>query len=207
MYSIDEIKNILEARLSEHRFNHTESVVQTAIDFAMIYQDQDSEINTKYIEKIELAAYLHDSCKELKNEELLTLAEFYKIKIFAEDRSCPNLLHARVGAAWVEEEFEICDPYILHAIRDHTFGSENMFLSSKILFLADMLEPKRKHQSQVNKELRTLIKEKTDINQVLLKAMNHKLGYVLNKNQILHPLGVTARNFLAAQLNFVEIME
>ena len=71
---IEQIQNDLKQRLSEHRYQHTQSVVETAIKFAQAYK-----LSNEEIKKLELAAWLHDCCKELKNEELLQLAEFYQI--------------------------------------------------------------------------------------------------------------------------------
>lgn len=202
MLSPEEIKKQVQSRLSSHRYQHTNSVAETALKFAKRYQAEFDEIDESYLLKIELAALLHDSCKELKNSEQLTLAEFYGIEIFPEDKISPNLLHARVGAAWIEEEFDILDPHILLAVRDHTFGSENMLLSSKILFLADMLEPLRDKSKTSNTlaGLRAKIDINTPLDEVLLEAMNAKIEYVLKKNQAIHPLGIKARNAILQRL-------
>lgn len=189
-YDLDQIKDDLKARLSAHRFKHTESVTKTAIAFAKAYDFSLSEIT-----KIEIAAWLHDCCKELKNEELLQLADFYNIEIYAEDEQSPNILHARVGAAWVEEEYDIVDPYIIYAIRDHTLGSAMMLNSSKILYLADMLEPLRGDNPELER-LRAIVMQAKNLDKALLEAMNSKIKYVLEKNQPLHPISIEARNAL-----------
>ena len=201
MQELEKIKGLLKKRLSAHRFKHTESVAMTAIKYARIYEPDIEEITEDYIHKIEISAWLHDCCKELKNSDQLTLAEFYGIEIFQEDRLSPNLLHARIGRAWIEEEFDILDPHILHAVRDHTFGSPAMFTSSKIVFLADMLEPNRDKNkaSKTLAYLRALIDSKLDLDAVVLEAMNSKIKYVLKKNHPIHPLSIQARNaFLAS---------
>lgn len=183
-----QIKKDLKQKLSEHRFQHTQSVAETAIRFAKAYQ-----LAEETISKIEIAAWLHDACKELKNNELLQLAEFYQIEIYPEDEAHPNILHARVGAAWIEEEYEILDPQISHAVRDHTLGSTEMYDSSKILFLADMLEPLRGDNPELER-LRAIVMQGDNLNKAVLEAMNSKIKYVLEKNHPLHPLSVEARN-------------
>ncbi|MDA1021690.1 MAG: bis(5'-nucleosyl)-tetraphosphatase (symmetrical) YqeK [Cyanobacteria bacterium] len=185
-----QIKKDLKQKLSEHRFQHTQSVTETAIRFAKAYQLTEETIN-----KIEIAAWLHDACKELKNNELLQLAEFYQIEIYPEDEAHPNILHARVGAAWIEEEYEILDPQISHAVRDHTLGSTEMYDSSKILFLADMLEPLRGDNPELER-LRSIVMQGDNLNKAVLEAMNSKIKYVLEKNHPLHPLSIEARNAL-----------
>jgi predicted HD superfamily hydrolase involved in NAD metabolism len=201
MPELTEIKQELQARLSVHRYQHTESVVDTALRFTEAIKANlkyHSEITENFVRRVETAAWLHDCCKELKNEELLTLAEFYGIEIYDEDRQSPNTLHARVGAAWAEEEYEIADPYIINAVRDHTLGSIGMHNISKILYLADMLEPGRdaKSKSAELERLRNIILEEHDLDKALLEAMNSKIIYVIKKNQPLHPLSVVARNSL-----------
>lgn len=197
---LDEIKAELKSKLSEHRYKHTESVVETALAYADIFTDLLAD-NDK--EKIEIAAWLHDRCKELSNEEQVELAKFYGVEVFEEDLAAPNLLHARVGAAFVEEEYEIYDPVILHAIRDHTLGSIDMHPASKILYLADMLEPLRDNGPKAKPEykaelnvIRSIINEEKNLDKALLAAMDSKINYVLQKGQMVHPLGVMARNSL-----------
>lgn len=189
----EQIKSDLKKRLSEKRYQHTESVVKTALEIADNY-----DIDEKMCEKIEIAAWLHDSCKELKVEELAMLAKFQNIEIYDTDRRHPNLLHARVGAGWCEDEYEIADPYILKAIEEHTLAGKDMLISSQVLFLADMLEPNRdknKPSEELN-ELREMIKNKEPIKEVVLAALNSKIGYMLKKNQEIHPLSIEHRNAL-----------
>ncbi len=209
--TLDQIKSDLKARLSQSRYAHTSSVVATVNFFVTILQAKYSELTTEYIEKLIIAAWLHDACKELKNQDQITAAEKYQIEIFAEDREFPNLLHSRVSAKWVEEEYGIKDPIILAAITDHTFGAVDMSLASKLLFLADMVEPLRDkkpstrafdHALMVNDfggplgKIRKIVIMDKDIDKALLEAMDSKLRYVLDKGQSLHPLGILARNSL-----------
>ncbi len=201
MIDLKEIKTQLKSRLSTHRYQHTESVVATALKFTEAIKTNPlyaNEVTESFVERVETAAWLHDCCKELKNEELLTLAEFYGIEIYDEDRQSPNILHARVGAAWAEEEYDIADPYIINAVRDHTLGSINMPAISKILYLADMLEPGRDahHKSVELDRLRVIILDEHDLDKALLESMNSKIQYVIKKNQPIHPLSITARNSL-----------
>ena len=201
MAELAEIKQELQARLSSHRYEHTKSVVITALQFTEAIKANlkyHTEITGSFVQRVETAAWLHDCCKELKNDELLTLAEFYGIEIYDEDRQSPNTLHARVGAAWAEEEYDISDPYIINAIRDHTLGSVDMHNISKILYLADMLEASRdgKSKSVELERLRKIILEEHDLDKALLEAMNSKIIYVIKKNQAIHPLSIIARNNL-----------
>lgn len=189
----EQIKTDLKKRLSEKRYKHTESVVETALGIAKQY-----DIDKDMQEKIEIAAWLHDCCKELKIEELAMLAKFQKIEIYDTDRRHPNLLHARVGARWCEDEYEICDPFIIKAIEEHTLAGKDMLISSQVLFLADMLEPNRdkdKPSEELNK-LRSMIRNNEPIKEVVLAALSSKIEYMLEKNQEIHPLSIEHRNAL-----------
>ncbi len=197
-----EIEIEISERVSKHRFRHILSVKNTALKIFDSIQDslraEDFRqiINTEsFKSKLRLASLLHDSCKELNNKEQIQLAKFYGIHIFDEDRDCPNLLHARVGAKWAEEEYEILDPYILKAIEEHTLGGKNMLLSSKILFLADLIEPLRKSYPELEK-IRMMIYQEKKLYESLILAMNNKITYVITKQQKIHPLAIQARNCL-----------
>jgi predicted HD superfamily hydrolase involved in NAD metabolism len=203
MLDLEQVKNDMKARLSEKRFLHTESVVATALKIR-----QALELSPALDYKLELAGWLHDSCKELNNMEIALLAKFYNIEIYDSDKIFPNLLHARVGAQWIEEEYEIYDPDVKLAIRDHTLGSADMLTSAKILFLADMIEPLRdlkikqmnpSQQTDLDK-IRALVFEAKDLDLALLNAMDAKLTYTIKKSQDIHPLGVLARNSLLEQI-------
>lgn len=217
---LNKIKEDLSTRISEKRLRHTASVAETALKFAQHFVELNLEnlepgksaklkiikdtLTSSYLKKIEIAAWLHDCCKELKGVELVKLAEFYKIKIFDEDIEFPNVLHARVGAAWLEEEYDIVDPHITFAVREHTLGGNNMLLSSKILYLADMLEPYRDAKEKAADpnlvtpldKVRKMIFEEHDLDKALLQSMNLKLQEVLDDNKLIHPLSVESRNSL-----------
>lgn len=197
-----EIKDQVEQRLSSKRFSHTLSVEETAIKIFDSVKDALSPKDTKQIissenfkEKLRLAAVLHDSCKELKSEEQLQLAEFYSIKIYLEDKDFPNLLHARVAAKWIEDQYGIIDPYIIKAVEEHTLAGVDMFLSSKIIFLADMIEPLRKSSDDLE-TLRSMIYQEARLDDALIYAIDRKISYQILEAKKIHPLAITARNSL-----------
>lgn len=198
--SLEEIKNIVAQRVSKKRFEHICSVSKTALEiFAAIKDSLNTEQKKQivsednFIYKLEMAGFLHDSCKELKNEDQIALANFYQIKIYPEDHEIPNLLHARVAAKWIEDEFEILDQHIIKAVEEHTLAGENMFLTAQIIFLADMVEPLRPENPSLTK-IRKLIFEDHDIDLALKTALDEKIQYQIKKSQKIHPLAISARN-------------
>lgn len=123
----DELDEIIKKRLSPSRYIHTKNVQKLAIDMARMY-DVD-------IEKISVAALLHDYCKNENEED-------------------NNLKHAGMAADIAEKEYGIEDEDILNAIRYHTTGRRGMSTLELIIFLADTLEPGRSYPNIT--ELRTI---------------------------------------------------
>jgi putative nucleotidyltransferase with HDIG domain len=112
-YDINLIQTELRANLSEKRFTHTEGVIETALQLARHYGEDEA--------KTYLAALLHDCAKPIST----------------------NLGHAGKGAQLAREKYGVADSYILDAIAYHTTGRPNMTLLDKIIFIADYIEPNR----------------------------------------------------------------
>lgn len=91
------------------------------------------------------------------------------------ERKNPFLLHAKVGAYLAREKYGIKDPDILNAIQNHTTGRKNMSLLEKIIFVADYIEPGRKHAPNLA-EVRKLAF--MDIDRALLMILRDTLQYL-----------------------------
>ncbi|MCL2415317.1 MAG: HD domain-containing protein [Defluviitaleaceae bacterium] len=107
--------------LSEKRILHSVRVMETALKIGMSFTT-DQEI----LEKIRIAALLHDCGKELAKKMNLSETE-----------------HGYIGAILVEDDLDIEDLDILRAISNHTTGDVFMGFIEKVIFLADMTEPMR----------------------------------------------------------------
>jgi predicted HD superfamily hydrolase involved in NAD metabolism len=203
--NITEIESLIKTRLSSKRYQHTISVKDTALEIAKTLQAKANLnfiLNEAELHKLQVAALLHDYNKELTNSTQLELAAIYKIKINQAEQEFPNLLHAKTAALLLEDEHNLDDPKILAAIKEHTLGSKQMSVISKILYLADMIEPGRDYLKKVPalEEIRQLIFQKVDLNQALLAAMNNKITYVCHKNQLIHTDAVEYRNHLLSAI-------
>lgn len=204
--NILELEAKLKKHLSEKRFNHTLAVRDTALSYAKLFKDSGLDflekektfLDDEYLKKIEIAALLHDYAKEFSNDDQISLAKFYGLDIYEEDLDRPNLLHARVGAALVEEEFDIYDHVILKAIKEHTFAGRSMSFASKIVFLADMTEPGRdKKEPSIDLQIiRELISKQQSLDAALFLAAQKKIEYVLKQRKMLHPLSLFSWNYL-----------
>ncbi|MBQ4232547.1 MAG: bis(5'-nucleosyl)-tetraphosphatase (symmetrical) YqeK, partial [Lachnospiraceae bacterium] len=134
--NINDMKKRLKDDLSKKRYEHTLGVAYTAASMAMCYGE---DVNKAYI-----AGLLHDSAKCLSDKEKLKSAKKYKVTVTDAERENLELLHAKLGAEFAFDYYEVEDEEILSAIRCHTTGKADMSPLEEILFIADYIEPNRK---------------------------------------------------------------
>lgn len=177
----------IEERLSPDRFAHSLRVVDKALDLA-----KQSRCSLD-LEKLRLAALLHDYAKDMPPEELLSIAFEHGLVTAEAEKVQPDLLHGAVGAFLCRRDLGMsaADEEILHAIRYHTTGCEKMSLLDKIVYLADLLEPGRTFAGV--DELRRICED--DLDAGLLFAFDSTIQYVLARKLLIHPLTVQARNW------------
>ncbi|MEK4147246.1 bis(5'-nucleosyl)-tetraphosphatase (symmetrical) YqeK [Robertmurraya sp. FSL W8-0741] len=165
---------IVREHLTEHRYQHTIGVMETAILLARQYGADEK--------KAEVAAIFHDYAKFRPKEEMK--------QIILAEKMAPELLqynselwHAPVGAFLVEKEVGIADMEILNAIKYHTSGRVGMSILEKIIYLADYIEPGR--QFPEVEEVRELANK--DLQLALIKAVQNTISFLMNKNQPIFP--------------------
>src|ERR1700733_7005010 len=121
------VQNWVKERVSQKRFAHIVGVAHTAKKLAQQFS-HDPELAYK----AELAGWLHDACKETKDKELVEQAKKYGLQLDPVEEENGHLLHGPVAAQFVKKEFGLKDQDILNAIAEHTLGTINMTLLSKI---------------------------------------------------------------------------
>lgn len=170
---IIDIHNYLKKNLSESRYNHSVSTAETAYKLCIEYgEDPD---------KGYLAGLVHDIAREYSNEDVLRIAEKDGLEITDTEKNDPVILHGRAGAVVAREIFAIDDPSIIEAMQVHTTGKSGMCLLSKILFVADYIEPKRKH---ITKEYVENLKGKS-LNSITLIVLRSIHEYLNRKHIII----------------------
>ncbi|MEK9149601.1 MAG: bis(5'-nucleosyl)-tetraphosphatase (symmetrical) YqeK, partial [Candidatus Desantisbacteria bacterium] len=100
----------------------------------------------------------------------------------------PGLWHQTVSAIIAEKDFGVNDQEILQAIRIHSTGDANMSLLAKIIYIADYIE------SWPDEAI--MQKAKKDIDLTLREVMIKKVNYIFNKSALLHPMSVSAYNWI-----------
>lgn len=171
------IRKAVEKVQDAKRFEHTQGVEYTAAALAMRYGID--------IDSARAAGLLHDSAKCLSDEKRLSICKKNHIQVTEVERKNPFLLHAKVGAYLAREKYGIKDPDILNAIQNHTTGRKNMSLLEKIIFVADYIEPGRKHAPDlaVVRKLAFI-----DIDRALLKILRDTLQYLKTSGGDIDPM-------------------
>jgi len=167
----EHIQQILRIDLSAERFAHTLSVVGEAEKLGRRHGQ-----NEATIEKLRLAALLHDCAKNFCDERPFDAIERYcqdnGFELDAFFTGAPWLAHSFVGAAVAAVKFEVTDSEVLSAIACHTFGKPNMTIIDKVIYIADFIEPTR-DKSEVRAHARKLAYQ--DLDAAMIFILRHTI--------------------------------
>lgn len=178
----------IQARLLKHLgsklYEHSLGVAQTAACLANRYGSQQ--------EKAYLAGLVHDYGKVYPGPELVRLARQMGLDLDWISLAETGLLHAPVGAALLPVELEVSDIEIIKAVKYHTTCRKGASLLEKIVYLADYIEPGRRHPAVA------LVREaaENNLHRALLLAVEQTIRSVLDRGKLLHPRSVEFRNSL-----------
>lgn len=173
---IYKLQNKIKKVLEEKRFQHTLGVAYTASNLAFVY-DYDEK-------KAFVAGLLHDCAKCLSHEKRLSVCKKNHLDITEVEKENPVLLHAKVGAFFAKEKYEISDTDILDAIRYHTTGRQGMGLLEKIIYVADFIEPHRKKLPRLS-EIRKVAFE--DLDKAVFMILENSLNYLEKSDSQIDP--------------------
>ncbi len=189
MVELEKINEILAGALSERRYHHSLGVAETAVKLAKHYGANE--------EKAFLAGLVHDCAKEIPAEEAICLLqETYRITPDAMSLQMPRLLHGVLGSCIAQSRFGIYDPEVLDAIRYHTTGKAKMSLLSKIIYIADYIEPNRAYRDV--DDLRELTFQ--NLEKAMLFAVDFTIRDLVDKGRTIHPDTLHLRNDLLLQM-------
>lgn len=162
-----DIRNILQSKLPDRRFEHTLGVEYTASALAMAYGVD--------VEKAALAGLLHDCAKHLTTTKKLQKAREFGLPVSSYEIDNPELLHAKLGAYYARTKYGVTDPEVLSAIACHTTGKPDMNTLEKITYVADYIEPNRERAPKL-----TLIRRLAfrDLDECLLEILEGTLVFL-----------------------------
>lgn len=195
--SEEEIKKILKEKLSEKRYIHTIAVAETAERLARkMFESREMAVRhdrVSFLERVRLAALLHDYAKELGFNELknhVTLAQ-KEWGIDSDELLIPQILHAPVSAYLAKSELRIEDLEILEAVRYHAIGNTGMGIIAELIFVADFIEPNRDFSAaeKVRKEINA-----NGLESGIIMICDLTIKYNIDNRRMLHPNTVLLRN-------------
>ncbi|WP_068782177.1 bis(5'-nucleosyl)-tetraphosphatase (symmetrical) YqeK [Paenibacillus sp. GM2] len=188
-YTRNELLDIVSAQMPARRWTHVEGVMASSVSLAERYGADPV--------KADLAALLHDLAKywPVERQEAVMREHGLNPELLEYDK---QLLHAEVAAFVAEHEYGIEDPEVLDAIRYHTSGRVGMTLLDKIVCLADYIEPGRNFPGV--DDMRELAEHNLD--KALVAGFDSTITFLIEKQKIIFPLTVLARNDLVRRLGY-----
>lgn len=188
MMEESKIKKYLENALSEKRFKHSLGVAEEAERLADKYGADKK--------KAYLAGLVHDVAKEIDTDSARNmLKDRFGIRVDPVTYNVPKLLHAPLGACLAQTEFGIFDAEILDAVKYHTTAKADMSLLTKIIYMADYIEPNRDFKGV--EELRKQAYQ--DLDEAIITGLDYTISELLSDGKMFHPDTVHARNYLILQ--------
>ena len=184
--SIAEAQEAIARRLGAVAAQHSEAVATTA---ALLAERYDVDI-----ESARLAGLLHDWAREDGDSKLLQDAIQAGMDVDSVDEAVPYLLHARIGAASLREEFPGISEDVVLAVARHTLGDVEMTDLDRVVYVADMIEPGRTYKGV--EKLRAAVGE-VSLAELFARAYARSLKHVIRKRKRLHPAAVEVWNTIA----------
>lgn len=181
---IESVKARLKENLSEKRYVHSLGVADEAVKLAERYG---ADTDKAYI-----AGLLHDYMKEFPPEKMADELKKYGVSVSEVAASAPKTLHGALGACAVREKFGIDDEEIYDAIFFHTTGKADMGILTKIIYIADYIEPNRSFDGV--ERLRKLAYE--DIDKAIVLGIDETILDLIKRGLAVEPNTINARNYI-----------
>lgn len=178
--SLAKLRREMKKELEPKRYEHTLSVAYTAANLAAVHGVD--------VDKALVAGMLHDCAKCLSHKKQLQLCAKNHMQLSdLEVAKDSPLIHAKAGSILAKKEYGITDVDILHAICFHTTGRPQMSPLEKIIYIADYIEPERKHAKRTADETKndrfTQIRRMAyrDLDEALYNILGDSLAYLHEK--------------------------
>ncbi|HZW28225.1 MAG TPA: bis(5'-nucleosyl)-tetraphosphatase (symmetrical) YqeK [Trueperaceae bacterium] len=161
----------VQALVTPERLAHVRRVAELALGIG-----RSNGFSPEDLERVELAALLHDAARDMTDEQLLALVTPRN----AVEASHPLAMHGR-AARRLAEEWGVTDPVVLGAVEGHVFGVEAGDRVGAALYVADVSEPGR----GVNEDVRELAMR--DLWAAYARAVESKVAYLRGAGKEIHP--------------------
>lgn len=177
----EELMQKVQMQMSERRFQHVLGVEEAAVALAAKYGCSQ--------EKASIAALVHDYAKERPDEEFQLIIERdgYNQELLDYGNA---IWHGLIGADMVQRELDIEDEDILNAVRLHTTGAAEMSLLTKVIYVADYIEPNRKFPGVQEAREIALI----SLDDAVAYETKHTLLHLVEQEQKIYPKTIETYN-------------
>jgi predicted HD superfamily hydrolase involved in NAD metabolism len=179
----DEALRAVFKRLEPDSAEHCVAVAETAARLAETY-DVD-------VPAARIAGLLHDWSRDEDPQALIERCRDAEETLSEVDRAVPYLVHARCGALDLQEVFPDITADILDAVRYHTTGRASMENLDKVIYIADMIEPRRGFPGV--EELRAAVGE-VSLEELYARAYAASILHLVRGRRRIHPDTVEAWN-------------
>lgn len=184
-----------QQKLKPQRFLHVLGVTHAAVALATLH-----DVDPMHAA---VAALLHDSSKEMRPDAIKADLEAKGLSIPEEDIPFPALWHGLHAAARAREDASLplgeAREEIAHAVELHSTAEENASALTKVLFLADALEPGRDYEGV--DELRALARR--DLNEAFRSTLEHKCRFVESKGLPVSPRARRALDYFTRKESLI----
>ena len=180
------IQSWVKTQVSPLRFRHIQRVAETAERLAERYGLP--------LAQARLAAWLHDSGKEMSRTEMKIWLKTAKFELDEDEKKMPGLWHPHVGAALAMKKWGIKSPSVLEAIRCHTLGKPGMKPLAQLLFVADFIEPGRTFPGV----LAARASANRDLTEGVLAKASMTIDFLFGKGMKVHPRLLETWNYFTA---------
>jgi predicted HD superfamily hydrolase involved in NAD metabolism len=174
---MDLAREAVHARLRSRAAAHCDRTAVTARELAVRFGVD--------AQAAELAGMLHDWSREEPDAALLAYADMHGISVLDEERAHPYLLHSRVAAEQLREDFRGIRLDVLSAVAAHTVGVVPMTPLDKVVYIADAIEPERAYPGV--EELRETAAN-CPLDTVFGDTYASSVAFVREKGAVLHPM-------------------
>ena len=192
----------VKRRMSEKRFAHTLSVMDTALMLADHTVPESRNV-------VSVAALLHDIAKEIPIDDQIAFLEREGETISEFDLQSKGVIHSYTAPYVVQRDFrEYATSEVLSAVRNHTLGDPDMSFVDEIIFLADFIEASRGYKTCI--ELRQNVVENLSknnfsenvllIHSACIEEIDSTLKMLLSEKKFINPKIILTRNALLSKI-------
>ncbi len=167
MKSYIELYDFVKSRLKESRFIHSVGVADTAAALARRFDIPELDAR--------ICGIYHDAYRYDADENTAAFLEVNGIGLFEEERENIVLLHGPLAAFHMRSDVGDDTPdSFIRAVRHHTLGSKDMGRLGAVLYIADYLEPGRKH---LGDDDRLYLLSPDSLEEIIIRIMDMQNDY------------------------------